>query len=101
MKRVHDAVTPMQTVNEDMKMEFNADEPSLTIETHMGKFILSTNHVDHTMGFMSYISGKNFYFFAEEEKEEGRWLNVRDGHDFIGLLTRDLIKHCRGCPKID
>jgi len=30
---------------------------------------------------------------------EGRWLNVRDGHDARGLITRDLLRHAAGCTR--
>ena len=31
-------------------------------------------------------------------EEQGLWLSVQDGHDMRGLVTRDLLRHCRGCP---
>ena len=97
IKDVHDAVAHMEAQNEDMTTEFNATEPSLHIHTNHGKFSLSFQREDQTLRFMSYISGIHFYFFALEE-EGGLWLSVRDGHDFRGLFTRDILKHNKGCP---
>ena len=45
--------------------------------------------------FQSYLSGIHYYTYDNNERV---WLSNRDKHDFIGLLTRDFLKHCTGCP---
>lgn len=29
---------------------------------------------------------------------DGRWVATTDGHDFEGVVTRDLLRLCSGCP---
>lgn len=29
---------------------------------------------------------------------QGRWLSSEDGHDLEGIVTRDLLRQCAGCP---
>ena len=56
------------------------------------------------------VSGTMQYFYdntasstrtGSGEKEEQKvdmslWLNVHDGHDIRGIITRDLLRHARG-----
>ncbi|CAM9368300.1 unnamed protein product [Discosporangium mesarthrocarpum] len=41
-------------------------------------------------------SGGYRYVFSAEQ---GKWVGELDGHDFEGMLTRDLIQQAYGCPK--
>lgn len=47
--------------------------------------------------YLSPVSGSQQYVYDIDEKT---WVGYRDGHDFFGILTRDLIRHSIGLPKI-
>ena len=72
------------------------DESKLIVDTgERGQFVFTIDNDNEVMNFVSPISGVYQYVFDEET---GEWLNSLDGHDIRGMITRDLIKHFKGCP---
>ena len=61
-----------------------------------GFYIFSVDWANELLTVQTPISGVRQYGYAPEE---GTWLNTVDGHDMRGLITRDLLRHSRGCPK--
>jgi frataxin-like iron-binding protein CyaY len=94
--KIRKAVEPMQSINSGFTV-VTGGEHALLVTSERGKFVFDTDEVHYTLSMQSYVSGKHFYAF---DSSEGVWLSVKDGHDIRGLLTRDLLKHCAGCPII-
>jgi frataxin-like iron-binding protein CyaY len=96
LDRIRTAVEPMQSLNSGFTVVKGGDQ-ELLITSARGRFVFGVDEAQHTISMQSYVSGKHFYAF---DASEGVWLSVKDGHDIRGLVTRDLIKHCTGCPII-
>ena len=58
-------------------------------------YIFSVDRQLERLNVQSPISGTYSYTYQEEQ---GLWYSVIDNHDMRGLITRDLLRHCRGCP---
>ena len=58
-----------------------------------GSYIFTVDRQQERVNVQSPISGTYSYAYDGEH-----WLSVMDGHDMRGLITRDLLRHCRGCP---
>ena len=58
-----------------------------------GAYIFSIDRQQERVNVQSPISGTYSYAYDGEY-----WLSVMDGHDMRGLITRDLLRHCCGCP---
>ena len=62
-----------------------------------GKYRIEMSLEDHVFEYSSPISGKILYLLSAQT---GEWVGMEDGHAFEGLLMRDLIRQCRGLPKL-
>ena len=60
-----------------------------------GSYIFTVDRQLERINVQSPISGTYSYTYNEEH---GWWYSVIDNHDMRGLITRDLLRHCRGCP---
>jgi frataxin-like iron-binding protein CyaY len=58
-----------------------------------GSYIFTVDRQQERVNVQSPISGTYSYAYDGEY-----WLSVMDGHDMRGLITRDLLRHCCGCP---
>lgn len=97
-QKIHDAVLPMKAYNAGFDVALVEAEPSLSITTERGKIEFTVDYPRKLMNLRTFMSGIHFYSF---EPEESLWLSTKDDHDMRGLVTRDLIKHCTGCPNLD
>jgi frataxin-like iron-binding protein CyaY len=62
-----------------------------------GSYRIEFSELEHMFEYSSPISGKLLYILSSET---GAWIGAEDGHNFEGLLVRDLIRQCRGLPKL-
>ena len=60
-----------------------------------GSYMFTVDRQLERLNVQSPISGTYSYSYNEEQ---GLWFSVIDNHDMRGLITRDLLRHCRGCP---
>lgn len=110
LTNIYDGVLPMKDVNEEFSVTLNPEMCSLIIETLRGNFSLtsvdaadagvtaaSLSSESKFLRFQTYISGVHHYSYIAQEDV---WRSVQDDHDIRGLITRDLLKHCAGCPMI-
>ena len=110
LTNIYDGVLPMKDVNVEFSVTLNLEGCSLIIETLRGNFSLtsvdaadagvtaaSLSSESKFLRFQTYISGVHHYSYIEQEDV---WRSVQDDHDVRGLITRDLLKHCAGCPMI-
>lgn len=98
MTQVNDAVVPMIPLNPGFAVVFCRDTPSLIIQTAKGKLSFTSDKEQGLVNLQSFLSGAQHYYFDVEERS---WLSKRDHHNLRGLVTRDLIRHNRGCPDLD
>jgi len=61
-----------------------------------GKFSISVDENDQEILFSSPVSGPKVYIWSIEKEE---FVSIDDGHVFVGLFVRDLIRCCNGVPK--
>ena len=61
-----------------------------------GAYVFSKDAATQTVRVQSPVSGVFGYVFDHESR---LWLSQSDGHDLRGLVTRDILRHCVGCPK--
>lgn len=94
LNSVKAAVEHMKPLNSVFDIVMEAEK--LSISTPRGKFTLTADYMEQTLVLQSYISGYHMYVF---DPTESVWRSVReDGHDMRGMLTRDMLRHCVGCP---
>lgn len=91
---VEKAVEPLVSLNNNFKI-YRGTKHELVIETERGKHTIYEDREKQLLILQSYFSGYHNYAFNIENKV---WLSIKDNHDFRGLLTRDLMRHCIGCP---
>jgi hypothetical protein len=110
LTNIYHGVLPMKEVNVEFSVTLNLEACSLMIDTLRGNFTLtsvdaadagvtaaSLSSESKFLRFQTYISGVHHYSYIAQE---GVWRSVQDDHDIRGLITRDLLKHCAGCPMI-
>jgi len=97
--RVEAGVAGMKALNDPFIIN-RQDEAELVLDLGPGKgaFTLQRDWAQNQLVYMSPVSGCNKYAY---DGGEGRWLSVaEDRHDLVGIMTRDLIRMCVGCPQI-
>jgi hypothetical protein len=62
-----------------------------------GSYKIEVSEEDCLFQYTSPISGNVLYV---NSATTGDWVGIEDGHIFEGLLVRDLIRQCRGLPKL-
>jgi hypothetical protein len=110
LTNIYHGVLPMKEVNDEFSVTLNLEACSLMIDTLRGNFSLtsvdaadagvtaaSLSSDSKFLRFQTYISGVHHYSYIAQEDV---WRSVHDDHDIRGLITRDLLKHCAGCPMI-
>lgn len=101
LRQVVVAVKPLEKLNPNFKVQKVTEEfidgDILLVTTQRGDFKFFARPEDGHLIFQSYISGINKYAFDIESK---CWLSVRDDHhDFRGMVIREFLRHCTGCPQ--
>ncbi len=101
LDKLEGALEPMKGQNDFFEVErfFGDMGEVLTIDLgpKEGKYRIEMSMEDHLFEYSSPISGKVLYVFSAQT---GEWVGSEDGHLFEGLLVRDLIRQCRGLPKL-
>lgn len=97
LTKIHDEALKMQPSNEGFEIDFYPEEPFLLIVTQKGKLMFAKDSTRPVLIYQSFNSGNHNYHFDPEERV---WLSDKDHHDIRGLVTRDLIKHNAGMPKL-
>lgn len=97
--QIEEAVKPMIPFNKDFYVLRDVEEVDgqLVILTSRGPLVFKVDSEAEQLIVQSYLSGYHKYFFDSTETRE--WLSIKDGHDMRGLIARDLLRHCSGCPE--
>ena len=88
------ALQPMLPLNPSFKISSSPLEVRLDTGSR-GHFILSIDHHMHRMSLVAPNSGMFQYTYDSDSEA---WIGVEDRHDMRELITRELLRHFRGCP---
>ena len=88
------ALQPMLPLNPSFKISSSPLEVRLDTGSR-GHFILSIDHHMHRMSLVAPNSGMFQYTYDSDSQA---WIGVEDRHDMRELITRELLRHFRGCP---
>jgi frataxin-like iron-binding protein CyaY len=89
------ALEPLLVVNPGSNLAASSTELTLDLGAK-GAYIFSKDADRRSVNLQSPVSGLFAYSF---DAGRGLWLSQADGHDMRGLVTRDVLRHCVGCPQ--
>lgn len=99
--KLEKSLEPMKAQNDFFVVERSIGDLGeiLTIDLgpKEGKYRIEASEEEHIFEYSSPISGKILYILSSST---GEWVGIQDGHLFEGILVRDLIRQCRGLPKL-
>ena len=95
MHQIHDAVEGMEKLNETFILTADPGHEYRIDMGPKGVFIIRFKTKPKVLQFHSPISGILEYDYNQDQD---LWLNLIDKHNFKGILTRDLLRVCVGCP---
>jgi hypothetical protein len=93
------ALSPMKNYNDVVSITLTPSSGSLTSELAPEDGMYSLEVDDEGMGilFQSATSGRNNYVLS---RSTGELVDKNDGHLFVVMLVRDLIRQCNGLPDL-
>lgn len=97
LDRIEVALGPMKKCNDVFIITRDAKMLSLELEPACGEYSFEIFEDNCIIALQTPISGKFSYVLNSDTKE---WVNQEDGHSCEGLLVRDLIRQCKGVPKL-
>jgi hypothetical protein len=89
---------PLLALNKDFELIVKpGTEVRLKVgNSDRGHYVFMPNYDTELLRVNSPYSGSFEYICCPDTKN---WLCVIDRHDMRGIITRDLLKHCIGCPQ--
>lgn len=102
LEKLYQAMEPLQRSNPDMFLSRGQEPemgPFLLIDLGVtgGQYNIQVDCEQQAIIFSSPISGQLLYILSEKT---GEWVGELDGHNFEGLLVRDLIRQINGVPNL-
>ena len=102
LDKIEKAMEPMKVCNEIFitKREDGERGEIYTIDlgAAIGIYQVEISQDEHVFEYSSPVSGKLLYCLSSAT---GEWVNIDDGHQFEGILVRDLLRsNCIGLPKL-
>lgn len=91
------AVEPMIAINDPFVVTRTSNKLQITLDKSLGSYEVETEPDERLLIFRSPVSGAHSYFYSTKTHA---WLDVNDLHSLEGLFVRDLIRHCKGVPRI-
>ena len=95
---LHRALAPLVPLNPGFVLSLSSDGNALSLDmgAKRGSYEFTLDFPQQQVNVLSPVSGVFAYVF---EAESGLWLSLaEDRHDLRGLVTRDILRHCIGCP---
>ena len=98
---IEKAMEPMKLCN-DMFITKRADGElgeiyTIDLGAEIGIYQVEISRDEHVFEYCNPVSGKLLYCLSSAK---GEWANIDDGHQFQGILVRDLLRsNCIGLPK--
>jgi hypothetical protein len=102
MDKIELAVEPMKVYNEVFNTKRSDGEIgqmfTIDLGPKVGIYQMEISQEEFVFEYSSPISGRLLYCLSSAT---GEWVNVDDGHQFEGILVRDLLRsNCIGLPKL-
>lgn len=102
LDKIEKAVEPMKSCNEIFDIKRADGELgeifSIDLGPKVGIYQIEISQDEHVFEYSSPVSGKLLYCLSSAT---GEWVNIDDGHQFEGILVRDLLRsNCIGLPKL-
>ena len=101
LDKIEKAVAPMKEQNDVFVVTRAQEELGDTLRIDLapkeGFYKIEASEEECLFQYTSPISGIVLYV---KSATTGDWVGIEDGHVFEGLLVRDLIRQCRGLPKL-
>ena len=94
MNDIYTAIKDMVPLNDPFDINIEVRELSIGLGQE-GSFVFSFKHKNELLQMNSPVSGLLEYRY---DRGQQLWRNVKDGHDFRGIVTRDMLRLCAGCP---
>ena len=96
-KMITCTLQPMLPLNPDFELIVNTN---VEIRLKFGlsersAYAFTPNFDEEVVRVVCPYSGSFEYYY---DTDTNNWLNLIDKHDLRGIVTRDLLKHCIGCP---
>ena len=102
LDKIETAMEPMKSCNE-IFITKRADGElgeifTIDLGPKIGIYQIEISQDEHVFEYSSPISGKLLYCLSSAT---GEWVNIDDGHQFEGILVRDLLRsNCIGLPNL-
>mmetsp|Transcript_26996 Transcript_26996/g.74217 ORF Transcript_26996/g.74217 Transcript_26996/m.74217 type:complete len:229 (+) Transcript_26996:361-1047(+) len=102
LEKIERAVEPMKASNETFVTKRSDGEIgemfSIDLGPKVGVYQMEVSLDEQVFEYTSPISGKLLYCLSSTT---GEWINMEDGHQFEGILVRDLLRsNCIGLPDL-
>jgi frataxin-like iron-binding protein CyaY len=102
LDKIEQAVEPMKAYNEVFYTKRSDGEIgemfTIDLGPKVGIYQMEVSLEECVFEYSSPISGKLLYCLSSAT---GEWVNTDDGHQFEGILVRDLLRsNCIGLPKL-
>jgi frataxin-like iron-binding protein CyaY len=95
------ALRPLEKINDPFLLTLSLDEEMgqsilLDLGPVNGQYTIQFDMDEQSLYYVSPISGKISYYLMDN----GEWCSRSDGHNFEGILVRDLIRQIQGVPDL-
>lgn len=102
LDKIEKAMEPMKVSNEIFNTKRADGELgeifTIDLGPKVGIYQIEISQDEHVFEYSSPVSGKLLYCLSSAT---GEWVNIDDGHQFEGILVRDLLRsNCIGLPKL-
>lgn len=105
LDKIETAFRPLGQVNAPYRVirQYDHETPGDSLKIDLGTaitpepFQVLANYESTLIVFISPVSGQYAYGFDPKRNE---WRNTSDGHDMMGMITRDYIRVGKGVPKL-
>jgi len=100
LSQIQSALQPVLIANTSFTLTRDRNEKNnerITLNTgSKGYYVFTIDNMIQNLIIQTPISGMLQYCY---DSKQNLWLNVLDGHDMRGLVTRDLLRHTLGMAK--
>ena len=94
------ALEPMKAHNDIFNIQRSMNDQGevlkIILKPSEGQYVLQVDNDFFSLTLMSPISGNYTYVLCKQTHE---FIDMEDNHSLVGMLVRDLIRHCNGLPQ--
>lgn len=97
LQKLVTSIGPMKAMNDPFKVDLSDDMMTIELDPANGSFVVEIDEENLWLTIQSPVSGAQSYFYSKKKQE---WVGAQDYHSMEGLFVRDLIRLCKGVPKL-